>query len=354
MLGATGSIGASTIDLIKRDRGALSRRGASPRTATPPRWRRWRASSARASRRLAIPPPIASSRTALAGTGIEAGAGRERAGRGRATAGRLGDRRDHRRGRPQADAGGRRARRASSRSPTRRCLVCAGGLFMRRAAARGRHRAAGRFRAQRAVPGDERRPPRGRAPRHPDRLGRSVPDLERRGDPRGHARTGAQASELVDGAEGHDQFGDPDEQGARSHRGASSVCAPARRRSTSSSIRSRSCTAWSNSATARSSRSSAARTCGSRSRTAWPGRSASRGRRRGSISRVRRTLTFEDPDFDPVSRRWSLRAGRWRRGGAAPTVLNAANEVAVAEFLARRLGFVGISALVEATLDAAL
>jgi 1-deoxy-D-xylulose-5-phosphate reductoisomerase len=41
-------------------------------------------------------------------------------------------------------------------------------------------------------------------------------------------------------------------------------------------------------------------------------------------------------------------------GGAAPTVLNAANEVAVAEFLDRRLNFSGISALVEATLDAAV
>jgi len=41
-------------------------------------------------------------------------------------------------------------------------------------------------------------------------------------------------------------------------------------------------------------------------------------------------------------------------GGAAPTVLNAANEVAVGEFLARRLNFAGISALVEATLEAAL
>jgi 1-deoxy-D-xylulose-5-phosphate reductoisomerase len=40
-------------------------------------------------------------------------------------------------------------------------------------------------------------------------------------------------------------------------------------------------------------------------------------------------------------------------GGAAPTVLNAANEVAVAEFLAGRLGFAAIPALVEATLDAA-
>src|SRR6478672_4210007 len=41
-------------------------------------------------------------------------------------------------------------------------------------------------------------------------------------------------------------------------------------------------------------------------------------------------------------------------GGALPTVLNAANEVAVGEFLARQLNFAGIPALVEATLDAAV
>ena len=40
-------------------------------------------------------------------------------------------------------------------------------------------------------------------------------------------------------------------------------------------------------------------------------------------------------------------------GGAAPTILNAANEIAVREFVGRRLGFPGIPALVEATLDAA-
>ena len=40
-------------------------------------------------------------------------------------------------------------------------------------------------------------------------------------------------------------------------------------------------------------------------------------------------------------------------GGAAPTILNAANEVAVAAFVAGRLGFAGIAALVEATLKRA-
>jgi 1-deoxy-D-xylulose-5-phosphate reductoisomerase len=64
------------------------------------------------------------------------------------------------------------------------------------------------------------------------------------------------------------------------------------------------------------------------------------------------TLTFEEPD--PV-RFPALAIARraLAAGGAAPTVLNAANEVAVAEFVGGRLGFTGIPALVEATLEAA-
>ena len=45
--------------------------------------------------------------------------------------------------------------------------------------------------------------------------------------------------------------------------------------------------------------------------------------------------------------------GALAAGGAFPTVLNAANEIAVREFVGRRLGFGGIPALVEATLDRA-
>jgi len=41
-----------------------------------------------------------------------------------------------------------------------------------------------------------------------------------------------------------------------------------------------------------------------------------------------------------------------RTGGGAPTILNAANEIAVAAFLARRIGFLDIAAVVEATLEA--
>jgi 1-deoxy-D-xylulose-5-phosphate reductoisomerase len=40
-----------------------------------------------------------------------------------------------------------------------------------------------------------------------------------------------------------------------------------------------------------------------------------------------------------------------RAGGGAPTILNAANEIAVAAFLGRKIGFLDIAAVVEATLD---
>jgi 1-deoxy-D-xylulose-5-phosphate reductoisomerase len=65
-----------------------------------------------------------------------------------------------------------------------------------------------------------------------------------------------------------------------------------------------------------------------------------------------RDLTFEKPDlarFPALALAWQAMA----TGGAAPTVLNAADEVAVAEFIAGRIGFQTIPALVEKTLEAA-
>jgi 1-deoxy-D-xylulose-5-phosphate reductoisomerase len=64
------------------------------------------------------------------------------------------------------------------------------------------------------------------------------------------------------------------------------------------------------------------------------------------------SLTFEAPDPERFP---ALELGRraLETGGAAPTILNAANEVAVAAFIAGRIGFGGIADLVEATLDAA-
>jgi 1-deoxy-D-xylulose-5-phosphate reductoisomerase len=64
------------------------------------------------------------------------------------------------------------------------------------------------------------------------------------------------------------------------------------------------------------------------------------------------TLTFEAPD--PV-RFPSIRLAREAlvAKGGAPTVLNAANEIAVPAFIGGQLGFAGIPALVEMTLEAA-
>jgi 1-deoxy-D-xylulose-5-phosphate reductoisomerase len=65
-----------------------------------------------------------------------------------------------------------------------------------------------------------------------------------------------------------------------------------------------------------------------------------------------RELTFEEAD---LKRFPALGLARrvMEAGGAAPTVLNAADEVAVAEFIAGRIAFPAIAALVEATLDMA-
>jgi len=69
------------------------------------------------------------------------------------------------------------------------------------------------------------------------------------------------------------------------------------------------------------------------------------------LARVRE-LTFEAPD---AVRFPALELARrvMEMGGAAPTVLNAADEVAVGEFIAGRIGFPAIVVLVEATLEAA-
>ncbi|HEY3941482.1 MAG TPA: 1-deoxy-D-xylulose-5-phosphate reductoisomerase [Acidimicrobiales bacterium] len=63
------------------------------------------------------------------------------------------------------------------------------------------------------------------------------------------------------------------------------------------------------------------------------------------------TLTFEQPDRAVFTcLELAYRAGR--QGGPAPAWLSAANEVAVESFLAGQLGWLGIAAVVEDTLDA--
>jgi 1-deoxy-D-xylulose-5-phosphate reductoisomerase len=62
------------------------------------------------------------------------------------------------------------------------------------------------------------------------------------------------------------------------------------------------------------------------------------------------SLTFEEPDPETFAcLRLALEAGT--AGGTAPTVLNAADEVAVAAFLEGRIPFTGIAAVIERTLE---
>ena len=71
---------------------------------------------------------------------------------------------------------------------------------------------------------------------------------------------------------------------------------------------------------------------------------------RGSISRAIGTLTFEAPDSGALPGAAAGARAALEAGGSAPTVLNAANEVAVRAFLAGRIGFLDIARLVERAL----
>jgi len=81
---------------------------------------------------------------------------------------------------------------------------------------------------------------------------------------------------------------------------------------------------------------------------AWPVRMATPAPRLDLASVA--NLSFEEPDLARFPALGLARAAL-AAGGSAPTVLNAANEVAVGEFIAGRLGFCGIASLVESTLN---
>jgi 1-deoxy-D-xylulose-5-phosphate reductoisomerase len=83
---------------------------------------------------------------------------------------------------------------------------------------------------------------------------------------------------------------------------------------------------------------------------AWPRRIASPSKRLDLASVGQ--LTFQKPDHQRF-RCLGLALESMRMGGLAPTVLNAANEVAVAAFLDSRIGFLDIPRVVEDTLNAA-
>ena len=80
---------------------------------------------------------------------------------------------------------------------------------------------------------------------------------------------------------------------------------------------------------------------------AWPARMAAPSERLDLASLS--TLSFEAPDPERFP---ALRLARetLKTGGKAPTILNAANEVAVESFLADGIGFLDIAAVVEETL----
>jgi 1-deoxy-D-xylulose-5-phosphate reductoisomerase len=82
---------------------------------------------------------------------------------------------------------------------------------------------------------------------------------------------------------------------------------------------------------------------------AWPKRMMSPSRRFDFTEFTQ--VTFEKPDLQRFP---SLQLARacLQAGGAAPTILTAANEVAVEQFLGRRIGFLGIVRTVERTLNA--
>jgi len=80
---------------------------------------------------------------------------------------------------------------------------------------------------------------------------------------------------------------------------------------------------------------------------AWPRRIASPSRRL-DLAAVGQ-LTFRKPDHDRF-RCLGLAMDAMRAGALAPTILNAANEIAVEAFLNRRIGFLDIPRVVESTL----
>ncbi len=82
---------------------------------------------------------------------------------------------------------------------------------------------------------------------------------------------------------------------------------------------------------------------------AWPSRMETPVQRL-DLAKIRE-LSFEEADLERFP---ALRLARaaLQNGGGAPTILNAANEVAVEAFLQRRIGFLDIERIVEATLEA--
>jgi 1-deoxy-D-xylulose-5-phosphate reductoisomerase len=82
---------------------------------------------------------------------------------------------------------------------------------------------------------------------------------------------------------------------------------------------------------------------------AWPDRMATPAEQLDLVKAAALSFEAPDPQRFPALR---LARAALQSGGGAPTLLNAANEVAVQAFLDRRIGFLDIERVVEGTLDA--
>ena len=83
----------------------------------------------------------------------------------------------------------------------------------------------------------------------------------------------------------------------------------------------------------------------------WPGRAGSTSPSQRLDLAALGKLTFEAPDRERFPC-LALAEACLRSGGLTPTILNAANEIAVDAFLDRRIAFYDIPRVVEATLAA--
>jgi 1-deoxy-D-xylulose-5-phosphate reductoisomerase len=81
---------------------------------------------------------------------------------------------------------------------------------------------------------------------------------------------------------------------------------------------------------------------------AWPGRMAAPTAPLDLAALGRLTFAAPDPQRFPALR---LARNALQRGGGCPTILNAANEIAVQAFLDKEIGFLDIARLVERTVE---
>jgi 1-deoxy-D-xylulose-5-phosphate reductoisomerase len=82
---------------------------------------------------------------------------------------------------------------------------------------------------------------------------------------------------------------------------------------------------------------------------AWPERMATPCERLDLVKTA--LLSFEEPDIERFPA-LPLAKDAMRAGGAKPAILNAANEIAVASYLDRRIGFLDIAVIARETLSA--